>query len=162
MRTEQKSIEADISPFACRRADVDFCTRLLLEREHLLEKERARKETEKQLLEALKEIDKYREYFHNLLFTVKSILETRSIVLNIFNSQLAKISDIKVRYFAETPKAISIWLFIEEDNWEAEENIYEAYGEMLDFFPDTEIDLRLLKLFGRKPEELLPKGFKPW
>ena len=166
LRTKGESIEKGISRFICQRADVDICTRLLLERERLLEKEhmyaRARADTEKKLVEALKEIDKYREYFQSLLSIVKSILEPHSIVLNIFNSQLTRISEIKARYFAETPKVISIWLFIEEDNWIVEENIYEAYGQLLDFFPDTEIDLRLMKLFDRKPEELLPEGFKPW
>ena len=155
MRAKEKS-EVGISRFACARAHVDLCPRLLLEGESM------RKKTEKQLVKALKDLDKYREYFQHLLSSVKSILETHSIVLNIFKSQLVKISAVEAQYFAETPKTLSIWLFIEEDDWEVEENIYEAYGELLDLFPDTEIDLRLLKLFDRKPEELLPNGFKPW
>lgn len=153
--TKEKSTAADISRFACGRGHVDLCSRLL-------EKEDLRRKTEKQLAAALKNMDKYREYFQTLLSTVKSILDPHSIVLNIFKSQLAKISEVKARYFAKTPKALTVWLFIEEDNWGAEENIYEAYGEMLDLFPDTEINLRLLKLFGRKPEELMPRGFKQW
>jgi len=156
LRSKEKRTEIGISRFACQRALVDFCPRLLMEREL------TRKETEQQLFEALKNLDKYREYFHNLLSVVKSTMRLHGIVLNIFKSQLDKIPEVKARYFAETPKAISIWLFVEEDNWEVEENIYEKYGEMLDFFPEAEIDLRLLKLFGRKPEELLPSGFKPW
>ena len=156
LRTKEKILEESSSRYACQRAHVDLCPKLLLEREHV------RKETEKELASALKELDKYREYFKTLLSTVKSLLQPSSIVLNIFNSQLTKISDIKARYVAETPKVISFWLFIEEDNWEVEESIYEAFGELLDLFPDAEIDLRLLKLYNRKPEELLPDGFKPW
>lgn len=154
--TKEERVKEGISRFACQKAHVDFCPRLPLEIE------RVHKETDKQLASALKELNKYREYFQILMSTVKSLLEPHSIILNIFKSQLANIPDIKARYFAKTAKVISFWLFIEEDNWEVEENIYEAYGQLLDFFPDTEIDLRLLKLYDRKPKELLPDGFQPW
>jgi len=143
-------------------AGVDFCTRILLERKHVSDKELLLKEFRKQIVITQKELEKYREYFSNLLSTVKSLFELRSIVLNIFATQLAKIPDIEARYFTETPEGINIWMFIKKDNWKVEEDIYEAYGELLDLFPDTDINLRLLKLFERKPEELLPKGFTPW
>lgn len=111
---------------------------------------------------ALEETQKYREYFQILFSAVKSLLKPSAIILDVFKSQLVKIPQIKSRYVAESPKAVGIWLFIEEDNWEIEERIYEAYGELLDLFPENEVDLRLLKLYGRKPEELLPDGFMKW
>lgn len=148
-------MKKDISRFACRRAHVDLCPKLLLQMERT-------GKTEKQLESALEEIDKYREYFQILMSAVKSLMEPFSVILNVFKFQLAKIPQIKAKYFARTPKLISFWVFVEEDNWEVEENIYEAYGELLDFFPDAELDLRLLKLYGRKPKEILPKGFRPW
>lgn len=67
LRTDKESVEEGISYFACRAASVDLCARLLMEKERMLKKDHALKKTEKQMVEALKELDKYRGYFQSLL-----------------------------------------------------------------------------------------------
>lgn len=45
---------------------------------------------------------------------------------------------------------IRLHVFIEEPNWELEELIYDAYGELLDKFPTHSFDLKVMDLCGRE------------
>ena len=43
---------------------------------------------------------------------------------------------------------------MEKENWEVEDEIFSIYGDLLDTFPELDIKVRVLRLWGRKEDEI--------
>lgn len=149
MRRELEKPEAR-RQLACLSAGFDLCGRLVVERERY-----ARLEEEFEVTR--RDSDRYREYFSVLLEAVGSKL-VLSIIPEIFKYNTSEISQLKAAYCFQKRNMTSFWIFLEEENWKAEDEIYEIYGELLSMFPEYDIRIQLLRLWGRKPEDLLPPG----
>jgi len=126
----------------------------------------AAKEESSRLLEKLesveKERDRYKNYFAVLLESLKTEILTPLLIKEVVKSNLLSIKEIKGGYYFFGEKKVDFIIFLEEEDWDVEEKIYNYYGELLDQFQDKEIYLRVMRLWGRQPSELLPEGFQPW
>lgn len=146
-------LEKEVRPkpeLGCPTGGFDICGRLVVERERY-----ARLEDE--LERTRQDIGKYRKFFSILLREVGSRL-ILNIIPAIFKYNMLQVSQIKTIYCFQRRNIVSFWIFLEEENWEAEDKIYEIYGELLSMFPDNDIRMKLLRLWGREPEDLLPAG----
>ena len=136
--------------FRCAEGRFDICGRLVVERERYAQ-------LEEELERTRQDLDKYRQFFSTLLKKVGTQLNL-SIIPEIFKHNISQISQVKSTYLFQRRNILSFWIFLEGENWEVEDQIYDTYGELLSMFPDFDIRLRLLRLWGRKPEDLLPTG----
>ena len=134
----------------CPSARFDICGRLIVERERYTRLEEEFERTRR-------DEDKYRHYFSILLKRVESSL-ILPIIPEIFKYNVSQISQARAIYYFQRRNIVSFWILLEEENWEAEDQIYEIYGELLSMFPEYDIRIRLLRLWGREPEDLLPPG----
>lgn len=79
---------------------------------------------------------------------------TTQLIVAIFFSRLIRIPKVKDISYSINDKTLVLFAYIDKPNWEAEEEIYEVYGMLLDLFPHIDIDLKVLELYGRSIEEL--------
>lgn len=135
---------------SCPVAGIDICGRLIVERERYTR-------LEDELERTKQNMEKYRHLFSALLRQVESRLILH-IIPQVFRHSLSKISQVKLIHCFQRRNIVDFWVFLEEENWEAEDQIYEIYGDMLSMFVDYDIRMKLLRLWGRKPEALLPAG----
>ena len=123
----------------------------------MLEKEKYAK-LEEQLKNMTNDEDgKYRKYFFTLLNNLESSFQFNAL-LDIFKMDLSEISELKTVYYFSKSNRLAFWVFFENRNWTAEDQVYEAYERLLSIFPKYDVTLKILRLDGRKPEELLPIG----
>lgn len=140
---------------ACPLEEEVLCGRLVIEKE--------RYQGLSLKLESLeKEREKYRTYFETILNIVKSQISTPLLIKDILKSNLSNVKAIHSGYFFFTEQRLDFWIFLEDQDWAAEDAIYECYGELLNQFPEKEIDLRVIRLWGREPGVLIPEGFQHW
>lgn len=139
-----------IAELGCPAVRFDVCGRLIVERERYAR-------LEEQFERTRRDNEKYREFFSILLREVGSQL-ILNIIPAIFKHNMLQVSEVKEVHCFQRMNMISFWVFLEEENWEAEDKIYEIFGELLFMFPDNDIQMKLLRLWGRKPEDLLPAG----
>jgi len=78
----------------------------------------------------------------------------KQLAVAIFFSRMVKVPEVKEVDYSINDKTLVIFAYIEEPNWEAEEKIYECFGLILDLFPNLDIDLKVLELYGRNVEDL--------
>lgn len=76
------------------------------------------------------------------------------IATSIFFSKLTKIDGVKDLGFSLQNKTLKVYAFIDEPNEKAEQQIYDTYGQLLDLFPNTDIELRIFELYGRTKADL--------
>lgn len=95
-------------------------------------------------------------YFPNDIFVRgHALAPLRKEPNDFFRHQLKKISgEIKV-HATQEDATISFLVFLEKPNWEIEEQIYNAYGDLLDQFPDDTFSLELIELFGKRPKNYI-------
>jgi len=142
-----------IKEASCPLARVDICGRLVLEKEKYANLE----DQFDRIVRNKKEENIYREYFSTLLKMVEFSLQFY-IMLDIFKSELLKISHVRAAYCFQKANKVSFWIFLETRNWEAEDRVYELYDKILSMFPKYDVIVRILRLWGRDPKELLPLG----
>lgn len=141
--------------FKCHRDETFVCGPLLLERE--------RSRHVVMTVESLKkEKEKYRKYFVTLLKSLETQISTPVLIKDICKSNLSHVKEIHSGYYFFSEQKITFFVFINEENWDAENIIYECYGDLLEQFPEKEIDLRLMRLWNREPQTLIPEGFQHW
>lgn len=80
--------------------------------------------------------------------------KTKQLAVAIFFSKIMEIPEVKEIDYSMNDKTLVIFTYIEQPNYEAEEKIYEAYGQLLDLFPTLDIDMKVVELYGRSIEEL--------
>jgi hypothetical protein len=98
-----------------------------------------------------------------MLLDPQNVLKIMGIVLpndyflasSIVQSKLAKIPEVRDFSCLQHNKMLHLMAYINEPNEDAEKKIYQIYGEMLDLFPDTNVDLQIIELYGR-PKEQVP------
>lgn len=132
----------------CPVSGFDICGRMVVEREKYAD-------LEEELERTRRDRDKYRQLFSILLERVEYRLLLH-IIPEIFKRSMSQIPEVKTMYCLQRENIVSFWVFLDEQNWEVEDQIYESYGELLSMFPDYDIRMRLLRLLGRKPEDLMP------
>jgi len=147
----QKVKEVSRSTLGCPSSRIDVCGRIVMERVRYarLEEELRRTKEEK---------EKYRFYFLTLLEKMKSSF-CRYLIMQSFENSLRQISQVRsVHLFEEEENTMSFYIFLDKENWEAEEQIYKKYGDLLSDFPEFDIQIRLLRLWDRQTRDLLPSG----
>lgn len=79
---------------------------------------------------------------------------TDQLIVSFLTSRLIRIPEIKDFTCSKYEKTLDFHVYVDKPDWEAEEKIFEAYGKLLDLFPDKDIDLKILEMYGRSIEEL--------
>ena len=80
------------------------------------------------------------------------------IVTHIPDSEAIEVLKNKLKDMREIVKVdahkedenIAFRIFIDKPNWDIEERIYDAYGDLLDTFPSSSFSLEVIELFGKK------------
>lgn len=99
----------------------------------------------------------YRKYFFTLLNRLEFSFQFNTLI-DIFRLDLAEIPEIKAVYYFKKSNKVAFWVFLEKRNWTAEDLVYETYDRIMSIFPKYDVILKILRLNGRQPEELLPSG----
>jgi len=76
------------------------------------------------------------------------------LATSIFISRITKLTDAKDCTCFKKDKILNLYVYIEETNFETEEKIYDVFSQLLRFFPNTNIDVRVIELYGRNKDEL--------
>jgi len=137
--------------FSCSPTRVNLCGPLMMEKEKYAKLEEQLKSMSND------ENGKYRKYFFTLLNNLEFSFQFNAL-LDIFKMDLSEISELKTVYYFAKSNRVTFWVFFENRNWTAEDQVYEAYERLLSIFPKYDVTLKILRLDGRKPEELLPIG----
>jgi hypothetical protein len=77
-----------------------------------------------------------------------------TLASSIFLSQIAKLEDVKDCSCMKQEKTISLLAYLDKTNFETEERIYEIHRQLLESFPETNIEVRVVELYGRKKGEV--------
>jgi hypothetical protein len=78
------------------------------------------------------------------------------VATSIFLSGIVKIPDVKDCSCIKKEGLLSLRAYIETTNFEVEAKIYDIYAQLLEYFPDTNIDVKVVELYGRSKDELEP------
>jgi hypothetical protein len=76
------------------------------------------------------------------------------LATSIVKSKLSKIPEVRDFSCIQHNKMLHLLAYINEPNEDAEKKIYDIYGEILDLFPDTNVDLQIVELYGRSKEQV--------
>jgi len=137
----------------CPMGKFDLCGQLVIEKERY-----ARLEEEFQkIVRNPQGEERFREYFTVLLGMIEHSFHLYAL-LDISRYEFEKIEEVRKVYFFQRRNNVDFWIFFETDEWEAEDKVYDFYERMLSMFPKYDIGIKLLRLWGRKPEDLLPYG----
>jgi len=102
-------------------------------------------------------IEEFEEYIDSMLRMremVSKLFEENRIVVSFFVSKISNIPEVKIFSYFHEDKTLNIHVYLQESNWGVEDKIYEAYGTLIDAFPDFPIDLTVVELYGRSLEEI--------
>jgi hypothetical protein len=91
------------------------------------------------------------EYLRKFGFRFSSDYE---LATSIFVSKITKLDNVKDCICAQQDDVLTMYAYIDKTNFETEEKIYDVYGQLLELFPDTEIDVRVIELHGRSKDEI--------
>lgn len=78
------------------------------------------------------------------------------VATSMFLSGIVKIPDVKDCSCIKKDGLVSLRAYIETANFEVEGKIYDIYAQLLEYFPDTNIDVKVVELCGRSKDELEP------
>jgi hypothetical protein len=78
------------------------------------------------------------------------------VATSMFLSGIMKIPDVKDCSCTKKDGLLNLCAYIETTNFEAEAKIYDIYAQLLEYFPDTNIDVKVVELYGRSKGELEP------
>jgi hypothetical protein len=79
-----------------------------------------------------------------------------ALASSIFLSSIAKLEDVKDCTCLKQNKDLNLFAYLEKFNLDTETKIYEIHRQLLRSFPDTNIDVRVVELYGRSKAELEP------
>jgi hypothetical protein len=119
-------------------------------------------------LSSMKILHMFSQSFQHLQFNLRSLLDPDALLrmigfkistdfelaTSVFFSKLTKIDEVKDLGFSLQNKTLKVYTYINEPNDKAEQQIYDIYGQLLDLFPNTDIQLRVFELYGRTKEDL--------
>jgi hypothetical protein len=78
------------------------------------------------------------------------------VATSMFLSGIAKIPEVKDCSCIKKDELLSLRAYIETTNFEAEAKVYDIYAQLLEYFPDTSVDVKVVELCGRSKDELEP------
>jgi len=81
--------------------------------------------------------------------------------IELFKQKIANLSkkiDVGV---SEEDESINFFVFMKKPDWEIEEFVYSAYGDLLNMFPDISFSLEVTELFGKKVKDVMRERVKP-
>ncbi len=78
------------------------------------------------------------------------------VASSMFLSGIVKIPEVKDCSCIKKEGLLSLRAYIETTNFEAEAKIYDIYARLLEYFPDTNVDVKVVELYGRNKDELEP------
>lgn len=134
----------------CSYTGVAICGRVASEKQKYAQLEEELKRTKA-------EREKYRIDLEMLLGLVNSSIR-QNLVIETFKQRMLEISGIKSVYCFRRKNILSFSVFMNEENWEVEDRVFDIYGELIDSFAELDIRVRVLRLYGRKEDEILPFG----
>jgi hypothetical protein len=119
-------------------------------------------------LSSMKILRMFSQSFQSLQFNLRSLLDPDALLrmmgfkisndfelaTSVFFSKLTKIDEVKDLGFSLQNKTLKVYTYINEPNDKAEQQIYDIYSQLLDLFPNTDIQLRVFELYGRTKEDL--------
>lgn len=85
-----------------------------------------------------------------------TILDSNSIATKLVKSRLARISEVVDFDCRQNNKSVELFAYLNEPNEEAERKIYEIYSDLLELSPSSNIDIKIVELYGRSKEEIQP------
>jgi hypothetical protein len=69
-------------------------------------------------------------------------------------SRLSKIPQVKNFGCIQHNNTLHLLAYIDKPDEDAETKIYNVYGELLDLFPNTDVDVKIIELYGRTKEQV--------
>ncbi len=81
-----------------------------------------------------------------------------SFALSYTQSRLARIPEVKDFSCIQDNNTLKMFAYIDEPNEEVEKRVYSVYSELLDLFPQTDVDISIVELYGRSKEEMQSVG----
>jgi hypothetical protein len=136
--------------FGCSSKGVTICGRVAFEKQKYTQ-------LEEELAKTKKEKEQMRLSFESLLKVLNRSLR-QDLVIETFKQQMADISEVKSVYCLRKDNILSFSIFINEENWEIEDKIYDVYGSILNDFSEIDVKVKVLRLWGRKENEVLAVG----
>lgn len=76
------------------------------------------------------------------------------LVTSLVESKLMRIPEIKDFEHVKQNDSLNLIAYIDQPNEDVENRVYTMYGEMLDLFPNIDLDLRIIELYGRTKQEI--------
>lgn len=76
------------------------------------------------------------------------------LVTALVKSKLIAIPEVRDFEHFKQNDTLNLLAYIDQPNEKVEDRIYTMYSEMLDLFPNVDIDLRVVELYGRTKEEM--------
>lgn len=87
-------------------------------------------------------------------FGMMGFLNINDIATTLVKSKLAQISEVKDFGYRKRNNSLELLAYINEPNEEAEHKIYKIYSDLLELFPSSEIDIKIVELYGRTKKEM--------
>lgn len=78
------------------------------------------------------------------------------VATSMFLSGIVKIPEVKDCSCIKKDGLLSLHAYMETTNFEVEAKIYDIYAQLLEHFPDTNIDVKVVELYGRSKDDLEP------
>ena len=133
--------------YGCAFTGVTICGRVALEKEKYAQ-------LEEELVRTKRERETYRVGFESLLGLLNRSFR-QDLIIETFKQRMVEFPEIKSVYCLRKKNMLSFSVFMNEENWAVEDKIYEIYGELIDNFSEIVIRIRVLRLWGRKEDEIL-------
>ena len=76
------------------------------------------------------------------------------LATSIFVSGIKELIDVRDCSCLKQDQVLNLCAYVDKTNFETEEKIYGVYGQLLELFPDTNIDVRVVELCGRSKDEV--------
>lgn len=144
--------EREEEHLSCSSGNVGLCGPLAIEKERY-----AKLEDQLKNLSEESDSNAYRKYFLTLFNNFQTSMQFSSLI-DIIKIDLSEIKAVESAYFFKRGNTIALWVFFERRDWKAEDKVYDTYDRILTIFPKFDVTLKILRLNGRKPEELLSVG----
>jgi hypothetical protein len=85
-------------------------------------------------------------------------LDSFSFAMSYAQSRLTTVPEVKDFGCVQGNNTLKMFAYIDVPNEQVEKRIYGIYGELLDLFPNTDVDISIVELYGRSKEEMQSLG----
>jgi len=81
-----------------------------------------------------------------------------SFAISLAQSRLARIPEVKDFGYVQDNNTLKMFAYIDVPNEQVEKGVYGVYSELLDLFPNTDVDVKIVELYGRSKQEMQSLG----